>query len=328
MTARVGHVAIGRNEGERLVACLASLARAGGPIVYVDSGSTDGSVAAARRAGAQIVALDMSKPFTAARARNEGLKALASIAPDTSYVQFVDGDCELAEGWIDAALAFLDACPSAAAVSGRLREKYPERSLYNRLCDQEWDAPPGECDHCGGVAMMRIDRVEAVGGFKESLIAGEEPELCLRLRERGGKIFRIATDMASHDAAMTTFGQWWRRARRGGYAFAEVSHMHRASPKRIWTREALRPLFWSGLAGIGAAALFAFGPAAAPIFLIFFAKIGGDALRLRARKGLSPLTLAIFHMLAKFAEAQGVAQYWLSRWTGRRTAIIEYRASS
>jgi len=51
MSGAIDAVVIGRNEGERLVACLASL---GGEIrraVYVDSGSTDGSVAAARAAG-------------------------------------------------------------------------------------------------------------------------------------------------------------------------------------------------------------------------------------------------------------------------------------
>ena len=325
MSERVGHVAIGRNEGARLVACLASLIRAGGPIVYVDSGSTDDSVAEARRVGAHVVALDMSQPFTAARARNAGLKRLASVAPDIDYVQFIDGDCEMEEGWIKSAAPFLDTHPNVAAVAGRLKEKRPEASLYNRLCDAEWDAPPGETEACGGVALMRRHAVEAVGGFRESLIAGEEPELCVRLRERDFRIFRLDAPMARHDAAMTRLSQWWRRAKRGGFAFAEVSSLHRRSPKRIWAREAMRPLLWTAIGPLCLVASLVISPLAAAGLLIYPAKIAAGARRLKARPALSPLTQSLFHMLAKFAEAQGVAQYALVRLRGARAEIIEYK---
>jgi len=78
---QIAAIAIGRNEGPRLEACLASLRAAGlTRIVYVDSGSTDGSVDAATDTGAVVVPLDMSKPFTAARARNAGIAALKASA--------------------------------------------------------------------------------------------------------------------------------------------------------------------------------------------------------------------------------------------------------
>ena len=64
-------------------------------IVYVDSGSNDGSVQRARHLGADVIELDMRVPFTAARARNVGFRRLREISPDIEYVQFVDGDCEL-----------------------------------------------------------------------------------------------------------------------------------------------------------------------------------------------------------------------------------------
>src|SRR6056297_3022296 len=92
MAESVAAITIGRNEGERLKRCLASLEGLVAPIVYVDSGSTDGSVAAARNAGAEVVELDPSAPFTAARARNVGLVRLSEIDPDGTYVQFLDGD--------------------------------------------------------------------------------------------------------------------------------------------------------------------------------------------------------------------------------------------
>lgn len=322
MSVRVGHVAIGRNEGARLVACLASLVRAGGPIVYVDSGSTDGSVEAAKQAGAHVVALDMTIPFTAARGRNAGSHALGAIAPDTDYVQFIDGDCELAEGWIAAAQDFLDAHPDVAAVCGRRREKHPDASVYNRLCDEEWNTPVGEAEACGGDALMRRAAVDAAGGYRDELIAGEEPELCVRLRERGWRIFRLDAEMTRHDAAMTRFAQWWRRSMRGGHAFAEVSELHRASPKRIWAREAQRPLFWAALGPSALVAASLVHPAAAGLLAIYPLQLARMAQR---SPGAGSWTRASFTLLAKFPEAQGVLGYWWSRLAGRRAALIEYK---
>jgi len=325
MSGSVGFVAIGRNEGARLVACLASLAREGGPIVYVDSGSTDQSLAEAARIGAETVSLDMTRPFTAARARNAGFRRLKEIAPHADYVQFIDGDCELAEGWAEAARAFLGAHEDAAAACGRLRERYPEASVYNRLCDAEWATPVGEAEACGGIAMMRASAVEKAGGFRETLIAGEEPELCVRFREAGWRIWRIDAEMALHDAAMHRFGQWWRRMVRGGHAFAEVSALHSASPKRIWARETMRAALWSAI--LPASLLL--GAFVHPVFfallLAYPAQVARLAWRDRSR-GAEALLFAAFNVLSKFAEAAGVLNYWLSRLMRRTPKLIEYKA--
>src|SRR5579872_4333993 len=91
----LGVVVIGRNEGERLRRCLGSLLDSTRSIVYVDSGSSDGSVAMSRSLGVEVVDLDMRTAFTAARARNEGFWHLVRVRPDLEYVFFVDGDCEV-----------------------------------------------------------------------------------------------------------------------------------------------------------------------------------------------------------------------------------------
>ena len=319
---RLGVVIIGRNEGERLVACLASLGRAH-PIVYVDSGSTDGSVAAAKAHGAEIVALDMSLPFTAARARNAGFARLMDIAAPR-YVQFVDGDCELAPGWIDKAEAFLDAHQDYAVACGRRREKFPEKSLFNRQCDREWATPAGEAEACGGDALMRVAAFEAVKGFDGSLIAGEEPELCLRLREQGWRIMRLDEEMTRHDAAITKLSQWWKRAQRAGHAYAEVSALHKTSPKRIWTNEPRRALVWAGIAPFAILAAILVHPAALLLLLLYPLQIARIALR----DGGSAFAWgdAALMTLGKFAEAQGVLKYRLNRMTGAKARLIEYKS--
>ncbi len=251
--SQLGIVAIGRNEGERFVRCVESLVREapGCTIIYVDSGSTDGSVEFARGMGVEVVQLDMSRPFTAARARNAGLERLIEIAPGVQFVQFIDGDCEVIAGWLEAGVAALAGDESLAAVSGRLRERFPERSIYNRLADIEWDRPVGEEKSCGGVAMMRVSRVREVGGFDSGLIAGEEPELCARMRERGGRIMRLAHDMAWHDLAMTTSAQWFKRARRHGHAIIEVSYFKTTASRGLFAGQVRSAVVWGGFAFLG-----------------------------------------------------------------------------
>ena len=321
-SARIGVIVIGRNEGERLVACLKSAAGEGRRLVYVDSGSSDDSVDAARALGAEVVSLDMGQPFTAARARNAGYARLKeSGAP--RYVQFVDGDCEIVDGWIDAAAAFLDVHPDVAVACGRRREKFPERTIYNRLVDREWDTPVGEAEACGGDALMRTEAFEAVGGYDGALIAGEEPELCVRLRAADWKIFRLDAEMTRHDIAMNSLGQWLKRARRAGHAFAEVSHLHRGKPQRIWARETLRAVFWSGLFAAILLAGALLHPALYALLAVYPAQVARMALRQGGTK--EDWAHAALIMAQKPWEAAGAAQYWLGRFSGKGQRIIEYK---
>ncbi len=59
-------------------------------------------------------------------------------------MQFVDADCEIRSDWPERAVSFLEEHPDIGAVAGRLRERHPEHSVYNWLCDREWDVPAGE----------------------------------------------------------------------------------------------------------------------------------------------------------------------------------------
>lgn len=312
-------IIIGRNEGARLIQCLASVKAQCAPIIYVDSGSTDGSVAAARDAGAEVVALDMSQPFTAARARNAGFARLLARQQVPPYVQFLDGDCMLQPDWTAAACRFLEAAPDVAVVCGRRREIHPDDTVYNALIDREWNTPVGETDACGGDALMRTEALRAVAGYNAALIAGEEPELCLRLRRAGWKIWRLEAEMTLHDADIRRFGQWWQRARRAGHAYAEGALLHGAAPERHYVQQTRRALVWGG--GIPLAA--ALGSLVSPLALMLFLLWPAQVLRLRATGRDWPE--ALFLTLAKIPETQGILAFHLGRVTGRRQAIIEYK---
>ena len=323
--ADVAVVAIGRNEGERLRACLQSVLDVAALVVYVDSGSTDGSVALARGLGAQVVELDLSVPFTAARARNTGWHRVRDLAPDATLVQFVDGDCAVVDGWLGQARDFLAQHADVAAVCGRRRERHPEHSIFNLLCDLEWDTPAGQTLACGGDVMLRVAALEAVAGYRASLIAGEEPELCVRLRAAGWRIWRLPAEMTLHDAAMTRLSQWWKRSMRAGFTYAEGAHLHGAPPERHRVREARSAWLW-GLALPLAVLVLAL--LAGPWLLAALLAYPAQVLRLYLRLPGPPRSRAwraLFMVLGKFAEVAGQFKYLVLRWSGRQAYLIEYK---
>ncbi len=320
--SRIAAVLIGRNEGARLIRCLASVQGTASRMIYVDSGSSDGSVAAAKGAGAEVVTLDLTQPFTAARARNAGLAQLMrGDVPD--YIQFVDGDCEVQPGWIAVAHGFLQATPRAAVACGRRRERFPDASVYNRLCDREWDTPIGQTRSCGGDALIRLAALADVGGYNPNLIAGEEPELCVRLRGKGWQVWRLDHEMTLHDAAMTRFGQWWNRSRRAGHAYAEGAALHGAAPERLGVSGLRRALAW----GLALPLIAVAGSLASPWTLILFIAWPAQILRLATREGFDRAgwQRAFFLVLGKIPESFGALEYWLRRLVTRPAGLIEYK---
>jgi glycosyltransferase involved in cell wall biosynthesis len=322
----VGVVIIGRNEGERLRRCLASVVRHAECIVYVDSGSTDGSVAMSRSLGVDVVELDLRRPFTAARARNEGFERLLASRPGLKHVFFVDGDCEVVHGWLETAVRFLDDHPQVAVVWGRRRERYPERSVYNLLCDIEWDSfPLGETKACGGDAVMRVSAFEQVTGYRPDLICGEEPELCVRLRKRGWRVWHLSADMTLHDAALYRFGQWWKRMLRGGYAYAQGVELHGAPPERHWVQESRRAWIWGlWIPVIIVALAIAVGWQALLLLLVYPLQVLRLALK-GTRSRQANWWHAIALVLCKFPEMMGQLKFLLDKYRRVQSGLIEYK---
>lgn len=316
---RTGIVAIGRNEGERLKRCLASLPLARAPVVYVDSGSTDGSQEAARTLGAEVHALDMARPFTAARARSEGFASLTAQAPELDYVMFIDGDCELEAGWLERAVAWLDGEPAFAVACGRRRERFLEASPYNRMIDAEWNTPVGEAGACGGDAVFRVRAYREAGGFDPAIIAGEEPELCTRLRAKGWRIVRLDAPMTIHDADMHRFGQWWRRAVRSGMGYAQAWWATRGRGD-LYRSELLRAVAW---AGVLPAAAVLIGLAVHPALVLTWpAAALAQTVRLARRSGWRPAWLLT---LGKYAELIGIATQAGRAIRGTRGGTVFYK---
>ena len=332
----LGIVAIGRNEGDRLRGCLLSLEGAEVAAVYVDSGSDDGSVDLARSMGVEVVELDMARPFSAARARNAGFDRLREIAPGVKSVMFLDGDCEVDGGWLDRARLELEARPDAAVVCGRRREKFPEASVYNRLADLEWDTPIGEATACGGDSVMRAEAFEAVGGFNLTAAAGEEPELCQRLRKAGWSIWRVDAEMTRHDLAMTRFRQWWRRQYRSGYNGLDILTRF-PGDDHLFSQDLNRSRAWGlgfplAVLIVGIVATLAGGPligAASVSVLLLGLLLQMLRLAFKIRKKVdgprTALAYGVLTMVAKWANLAGQIDYRRDRRRGQMARLIEYK---
>lgn len=334
MTPALSIVIIGRNEGERLTRCLHSVNLSRGvegtaELIYVDSGSSDGSPQAAGNFDAQVIALHGGIQ-TAARARNAGWQRAS--AP---YILFLDGDTILNQPFIPAALEVLQSDPTIAAVWGHRRELYPERSIYNRVLDLDWIYPAGDTDFCGGDVLMRRSALAQLEGYDPTLIAGEEPELCRRLRARGHRIVHIDAPMTRHDLNMTRFSQYWRRAMRAGYAYSEVSNRFHGSADPMWLRESRRNVrngsFWITWLVVGIVLLTFRNVWILPWFALLIALPVRSAwkARLRAPGQKSLLLLYGIHsQLQQIPILAGQLRYFLNRHSGKQRTPIEYKGEA
>ena len=325
ITNEIGVVIIGRNEGDRLVKCIESAKTQIDKIIYVDSNSSDNSIQNANEREVETVQLDMSIPFSAARARNVGWQSLVEKYPQLKYIHFIDGDCTFFDDWISKAHGFLDNHPNYAVVCGKRCEKFPDNSIYNALCDVEWDTPTGDALSCGGDALITIKALQNVSGYTNRFIAGEEPEMCFRMRNKGWKIHRLDANMTHHDAAISKFSQWWKRAKRCGYAYALGFDAHGNSPEKYKKKQLVSSLVWGAIFPIFT--IFC-AITLSPACLILLGMYPFQIWRLYRSSELNkPLRTkwACLIVIAKFPESLGVLEFYLHKVLRKQSTLIEYK---
>lgn len=278
-------VVIGLNAAATLEACLESVRAAiatltqGARVLYVDGGSRDDSVAIARRLGVEVIQLATDRP-TAAKGRNAGWRAST-----TPLVQFVDSDTRLEPGWLGYATHAIRAGDRIASLFGQLHEANPTGSLYNEVCGFDWYVPPGDWRMCGGNALFLRDALQEVDGFDEALGAGEEADLCWRLRQRRWRIVCAAELMAHHDLGMAGFAAYWKRAERSGFAYGEIGLRFAGTDDPMWLREFLRNLAFPplGLLVVGAVWYLLGLPGLAALAALLAARLAWKLRALRPR---------------------------------------------
>jgi len=327
-------VVIGRNEGARLSRCLASVRQAHWQgqrweLLYVDSHSSDGSPEVAWQFGARVLSLG-DQPPCAAAGRNIGWRASRGL-----LVLFLDGDTLLDPHFVARALAVLKSEPRLVAVWGHRRESHPEQSIYTRVLDLDWVFAPGRVDYFGGDALVRRRALADVGGFDDTLVAGEEPELCRRLRGAGWQIEHIDAPMTRHDLAITSARAWWKRAERAGLAYAQVAARYAHTPDPLWQAAARRNRVHAGvlLAGLGlfGAALWWWPSAAAALALAALVLWARSARRCVWKCPDQPalaLAYAAHSHLQQLPILAGQWRWWRLQRARRAPELIEYKGAA
>lgn len=328
MNPLISIIVIGRNEGERLVRCLQSIHGINttgfrAELIYVDSASTDNSVIQARQLGAEVIEVKPERPC-AAIGRNAGLAKAHG-----EYVLFLDGDTLLHPEFLQHALVSMQQ-PQVAVVWGHRRELYPDQSVYVRVMDLDWIYPPGESEFCGGDALFNTAVLRAVGGFNESLIAGEEPELCRRLRQRGFIIQHIDVPMTKHDLAIRKLSAYWKRAFRAGHAYAEISNRFTGTPDPLWQADARKNMIRGSFFILGLLLLgFAWQIPILPLIFILVFGLSICRTYLKSRwKSDNKRTLflyAIHSQLQHLPIFFGQLAYYWHRHRGEKQQLVDYK---
>jgi cellulose synthase/poly-beta-1,6-N-acetylglucosamine synthase-like glycosyltransferase len=295
-------------------------------VIYADSGSIDGSVQLAQSMGARTITLQPERP-SAALGRNAGWRAA-----NGSIVLFLDGDTILHPQFVAESLSeFADS--EIAVVWGHRRELYPERSIYIRTLDLDWIYLAGRTPYCGGDALFLRDVLAKVNGFDETLIAGEEPELCRRIAAIGFSILHVDRPMTGHDLAIYRWRQYWKRSTRAGHAFAEVSDRFKATDQSFWTEESKRnrnrALFLVGLALMGlSGTIFLRSPWPLLLVCLFFGVIAMRSAWKVRWKSKDVFALALYGIHSHLQQVPiyvGQLQYKINRRRGKRAMLVEYK---
>ncbi|MCK5876317.1 MAG: glycosyltransferase [Candidatus Marithrix sp.] len=329
-------VIIGRNEGQRLVDCIKSVqsTKDFNEIIYVDSNSVDDSPKQATELGTKVIVINPERP-TAAIGRNTGWRATTN-----PLILFMDGDTILNRNFLKVALPVFDD-PKVAAVCGHYRELYPKASIYQRVLDLDWMVPTGVVSSCGGIMLIRKNVLEKVDGYNAKLIAGEEPEMCQRIRAAGYIIRRIDQPMILHDLAIKSWSQYWQRSVRTGHAYAEISNLLKVSSLANFYKEKAGGILWQHEAnknfingGVWTTS-FIFGLLTTVFSWLPLLLVTGLFFTLSLRtswknswKSKDKFSIFLYGLHSQFQHIPimvGQLSYYYNRWRGRQRRLIEYK---
>lgn len=221
-------VIIGRNE-EQFIAKSVSSALAiktklpNMEVIFVDSASTDRSVAIAQEYPIKILGLRPNWPLCVAAGRYTGF-----LHSTGEFILFLDGDAEVETDWMLRALAFMDAHPNYGAIAGVLDEEYITRDDVRvggtqNVFRQDISKEQVDCKALGGIAMYRRAALDKAGTVNPHLPTGEDDELCMRIRNCGYKLARIRGRMAiKYTEKRDTLYEVLRRSRTKMYDYGAV----------------------------------------------------------------------------------------------------------
>ncbi len=299
----------------------------GRAIVFVAVGGAPDATAIAKSAGA-VIAEGPDRSFSpAGRARNAGYRQLKKIAPHLQYVQFVDAETTLDPDWIETAEKFMARRPEVSIVAGGLKTHSGSNMALASTGARNHADEEGEIQCVlGGSALMRVESFEAAGGFRGDLLTAETVDLCIRLRRRGARIWRLDETMGLRQPASKSVG-WWSQSRQRGFDNAYCASLHGGPPERVGMLDTVLAVVWGFIfpaaviiaATLGAVLATKLSPATPPIMIagaILAFGAGVFALRIAASiifRGvfkLSSWKTAVPIVMGRAPEFLGACKLW------------------
>ncbi|QND50832.1 glycosyltransferase [Phyllobacterium sp. 628] len=187
------------NEEKRIAAAIESALKAlpgeSPEIIVADSGSTD-----------RTVEIAMQYPVTVAQIMKPA-RASCGIGPQLGFqyshndlICLMDGDMLLDESFLSEAVAFLNANPKVAGVTGHVVEMNVDNLEFTRRVRRvSPENRTGSIDRMNGGGLYRRSAIEQAGYFSDRNLHGyEEFDLGVRLRALGWELYRIDRRFVSH----------------------------------------------------------------------------------------------------------------------------------
>ncbi|MFN0141354.1 MAG: glycosyltransferase [Pyrinomonadaceae bacterium] len=258
-------VIIGRNEQASIGMCIEAARAAaeeigGADLLYVDSHSTDNTVAEGQRYGIAVKMLDRDLRPSPSAARHFG-----SRQTNNEYILFLDADTLIYTGFLKTALEQLRSDAQLGGINGRIYDTTAAGEPVDgvdEVCEEAQNVKwlRGPC------CLYRRAALVEVGSFDPELATEEEAELGLRLIGAGWRLRTAPVPMAHHTrcyhptsfrALVTTFLRDLRSGRLGEIT-RTCLHARRAGNglEFCWLRLKTTILFLGWLFAIGAAVLF------------------------------------------------------------------------
>jgi len=175
-------------------------------LILVDNGSTDGSVEFVREHAGDAARMFLCPGLTVAAMRNAGARASTG-----EFLSFIDVDCEVSPDYYETALRVLHTTDAAATGSRYALPETPHwtESVWDRMHRNLEDGYVSTLN--GGNLFVRASAFWAVDGFRESLVSGEDPDLCTRLREAGFAIYEDHKVRVIHHGNPKTLHGFFRK---------------------------------------------------------------------------------------------------------------------
>lgn len=286
-TPRISAIVCTRNGAATLRGCLDALEKQSHPnyeVLVIDDGSTDATPEIAR--SFSFVRFIQQQPAGLSAARNHGAREATG-----EVIAYTDDDCIPDEDWLVRLAAAYDD-PAWVAAGGPNIPPSPRNRAESVIADAP-GAPTHvlisdeEAEHLPGCNFsVRKDALLRIGGFSvEFVTAGDDVDICWRLRAAGGKLRFVPGAMVWHHPRFTMRGYLRQQS---GYGTAEALLM-KHHPSRFGPLGGAR---WRGA-------------------------IYGDGLGLR-----EPLEGSVFHGPFGFAPFQAIYPQGIVAWWDLFTGVL------